>query len=205
MISYLTITLLISSLCGLAIVLLRGAPARLRFYICLMILVCWLTPWQLMQFQAVSNAFNTFTLPLNILSEFNWINPTAVTQSTPLVAPVTEQSSSSLFTSYWLWLAAFSIGLVLFFKDAVSYIKLHRRWINHSTLDNQTWATAQITQPHCDIRRINSHAPGMTTGLTTPIIWLDSNQHDAEKIRTIVLHELTHIRSMIPIGYGRLT
>jgi beta-lactamase regulating signal transducer with metallopeptidase domain len=195
MISYLTITLLISSLCGLATVLLRGAPARLRFYICLMVLVCWLTPWQLMQFQAVSNSF---TLPLNILTEFNWVNAPAVTQNTSVVAPVTEQSSSPWFTFYSLWLTSFSIGLVLFLKDAVSYLKLHKRWINHSTLDNQTWATAQFTQPHCDIRRINSHAPGMTTGLTTPIIWLDSNQHDAEKIRTIVLHELTHIRQHDP-------
>lgn len=198
MISYLTITLLISSLCGLAILLLRGAPARLRFYICLLILVTWLTPWQLMQFQTVSNAFDTFTLPLNILSEFNWVKSAAKTQNTELVAPVTAQSSSSLFTFYSLWLAAFSIGLVLFLKDAVSYLKLHKRWIKNSTLDNQTWNTAQIAQPNCDIRRINSHAPGMTTGLTTPIIWLDSNQHDAEKIRTIVLHELTHIRQHDP-------
>jgi len=198
MISYLTITLLISSLCGLAILLLRGAPARLRFYICLMVLVTWLTPWQLMQFQTVSNAFDTFTLPLNILSEFNWVKSAAKTQNTELVAPVTAQSSSSLFTYYWLWLAAFAIGLVLFSKDLVGYVKLHKRWIKNSTLDNQTWNTAQIAQPNCDIRRINSHSPGMATGLTTPIIWLDSNQHDAEKIRTIVLHELTHIRQHDP-------
>jgi hypothetical protein len=39
MTTYLTITLLISSLCGLAIVLLGGAPVRLRFCICLMVLV----------------------------------------------------------------------------------------------------------------------------------------------------------------------
>jgi len=193
--TYLTITLLISSLFGLAIVLLRGAPARLRFYICLIVLVCWLTPWQIMQFQAVSNAF---TLPLNILNEFNWVNPTAVTQNTPLAAPVTEPSSSSLFAFYWLWLAAFAIGLLLFFKDLVSYVKLHKRWIKHSRLDNQIWETAHLAHTNCDIRRINSHAPGMTTGLTKPIIWLDSNQHDAEKIRTIVLHELTHIHQHDP-------
>jgi beta-lactamase regulating signal transducer with metallopeptidase domain len=198
MISYLTITLLISSLCGLAILLLRGAPARLRFYICLMILVTWLTPWQLMQLQAVSNTFNAFTLPLNILSEFNWVKSAAKAQNTELVAPVTAQSSSALFTYYWLWLGAFAIGLVLFFKDLVGYVKLHKRWIKNSTLDNQTWNTAQIAQPNCDIRRINSHSPGMATGLTKPIIWLDKNQHNAEKIRTIVLHELTHIRQHDP-------
>jgi beta-lactamase regulating signal transducer with metallopeptidase domain len=160
-----------------------------------MVLATWLTPWQLLQFQAVSN---TFTLPLNILNEFNWVNSAAITQNTQVDTPVTDQSSSPLFTFYWLWLVTFAIGLVLFFKDLVGYVKLHKRWIKHSILDNQTWKTAQITQPNCDIRRINSQSPGMATGLTKPIIWLDNNQHDAEKIRTIVLHELTHIRQHDP-------
>lgn len=195
MTTYLTITLLISGLCGLAILLLSGAPARLRFYICLLLLISWLTPWQLLQFQAESSAF---TLPLNILSEFNWINSTAVSQTTQVAAPITAQSSTARLTFDWLWQAAFAIGLLLFFKDLVSYVKLHKRWIKHSTLDNQIWKTAQITQPNCDIRRIKSLSPGMATGLTKPIIWLDSEQHDAEKIRAIVLHELTHIRQHDP-------
>ncbi|WP_293749015.1 M56 family metallopeptidase [uncultured Paraglaciecola sp.] len=195
MTTYLTITLMISSLCGLAILLLGAAPARLRFYICLMLLVTWLTPWQLLQLEAASN---TFTLPLNILSEFNWVNSATVTQDTPVVTPLTEQSSPAWLTFDGLWQAAFIIGLVLFFKDLVSYLKLHKRWVKHSKLDNQTWKTAQITQPYCDIRRIKSDSPGMATGLTKPIIWLDSEQHDIDKIRTIVLHELTHIRQHDP-------
>tara|TARA_R110002153_G_scaffold274165_1_gene447413 strand:- start:3748 stop:5325 length:1578 start_codon:yes stop_codon:yes gene_type:complete len=202
MTTYLTITLLISGLCGLAIVLLGSAPARLRFYICLIVLITWLTPWQLLQFQAESNAF---TLPLNILSEFNWGNSTAVTQNTQVAPPLTEQSSSASLSFDWLWQAAFIIGLLLFFKDLVSYVKLHKRWIKNSTLDNQTWKTAQITQANCDIRRIKSHSPGMATGLTKPIIWLDSEQHDAEKIRTIVLHELTHIRQHDPYWLWAIT
>lgn len=202
MTTYFTITLLISSICGLAILLLREAPARLRFYICLMILVTWLTPWQFMQFEAVSNSF---TLPLNILTEFNWNIPEAVTQHPSEVAPITEQSTFPLFSFYWLWLATFAIGLVLFFKDLMGYVKLHKRWIKHSILDNQTWKTAQITQPNCDIRRINSDSPGMATGLTKPIIWLDNNQQDAEKIRTIVLHELTHIRQHDPYWLWAIT
>jgi beta-lactamase regulating signal transducer with metallopeptidase domain len=195
MITYLTIALLVSSICGLAILLLRDAPARLRFYICLMILVSWLTPWQLLQFEAVSD---TFTLPLNILSEFNLVNSTAITKNTQLVTPLIDQTSTLLPSFYWLWLAANTIGLVLFFKDVVSYIKLHRRWIKHSRLDNTAWKTAKTVRPNCDIRRINSQTPGMTTGLTKPIIWLDSEQCDAEKIRTIVIHELTHIRQHDP-------
>jgi beta-lactamase regulating signal transducer with metallopeptidase domain len=38
----------------------------------------------------------------------------------------------------------------------------------------------------------------MTTGLIKPIIWLESGQHVVEKIRTIILHELTHIRQHDP-------
>ena len=195
MTTYLTITLLISSLCGLAILLLGAAPARLRFYICLMLLVTWLTPWQLLQLEAASN---TFTLPLNILSEFNWVNSAIVPQDTPVIAQLTEQSSTAWLTFDGLWQAAFIIGLLLFFKDLMSYLKLHKRWIKDSTLDNQTWKTAQIDQANCDIRRIKSHSPGMATDLTKPIIWLDSEQHDIDKIRTIVLHELTHIRQHDP-------
>lgn len=186
---------MISSICGLAILILRDAPARLRFYICLMILVSWLIPWQLLQFQAVSN---TFTLPLNILSEFNLVDLITASQDTQSVVPVAEKAPTSLLTFYQLWLGVFALGLILFFKDLVSYIKLHRRWIKHSRLDNATWQTAQIHQPNCDIRRIKTHAPGMTTGLIKPIIWLDSEQHEAEKIHTIVLHELTHIRQHDP-------
>jgi len=167
-----------------------------------MLLVAWLTPWQLLQFQAESNAF---ILPLNILSEFNWVNSVAVTQDTQLAAPLTEQSSFKWLSFDWLWQAAFAIGLILFFKDLVSYVNLHKRWIKHSTLDNQTWETAQITQPNCDIRRIKSLSPGMATGLTKPIIWLDSDQYDAEKIRTIVLHELTHIRQHDPYWLWAIT
>ncbi|MEP1448016.1 MAG: M56 family metallopeptidase [Paraglaciecola sp.] len=195
MTTYLTITLLISSICGLTILLLGGAPARLRFYICLLLMVSWLTPWQLLQFQAESNAL---TLPLNILTELTWDTPTVATQNVLTAAPIKEQPSATWLTFDWLWQAAFVIGLLLFSKDLLSFVKLHRRWIQHSTLDNQTWKTAQITQPNCDIRRIDSQSPGMATGLINPIIWLDSKQHDAEKIRTIVLHELTHIRQHDP-------
>jgi beta-lactamase regulating signal transducer with metallopeptidase domain len=195
MMTYLTITLLLSSICGLAILLLRGAPARLRFYICLLVLVSWLTPWQFLQFQSVSSSF---TLPLNILSEFNVLNTVATTKDSQLITSIKEQPAAPLQIFYWLWLAVFAIGLVLFFKDVVSYIKLHRRWIKHSTLDNQAWEIAKLTHPNCDIRRINTQAPGMTTGLIKPIIWLDSKQHEVDKIRTIVLHELTHIRQHDP-------
>jgi hypothetical protein len=167
MMTYLTITLLLSSICGLAILLLRGAPARLRFYICLLVLVSWLTPWQFLQFQSVSSSF---TLPLNILSEFNVLNTVATTKDSQLRTSIKEQPAAPLQIFYWLWLAVFAIGLVLFFKDVVSYIKLHRRWIKHSTLDNQVWEIAKLTHPNCDIRRINTQAPGMTTGLIKPII-----------------------------------
>jgi beta-lactamase regulating signal transducer with metallopeptidase domain len=195
MTAFLTITLLISILCSLAILVLRGAPARLRFYICIMLLVSWLTPWQLLQFEAVPNAF---VLPLNILSEFNLVNPTGVTKGARLITPLSEQTTTPLLIFYWLWLAAFAIGLILLFKDIVSYIKLRRHWIKHSTLDNQAWGTAQLAHPNCDIRRINTQAPGMITGLIKLIIWLESGQHEVEKIRTIVLHELTHIRQHDP-------
>ncbi|MBU3003945.1 M56 family metallopeptidase [Paraglaciecola arctica] len=193
MVTYLTITLLISGLCGLAILLLGGAPARLRFYICLMLLVSWLTPWQLLQFEVKSNSF---ALPLNILSEFKLV--TADNTNTEVIAPITKQTSASIQTFYGFWLAVFVIGLALFCKDVVSYVQLHRRWLKHSKLDNQAWQTAGIPEQKCDIRRINSQSPGMATGLINPIIWLDCNQHDAEKIRTIVLHELTHIRQHDP-------
>jgi beta-lactamase regulating signal transducer with metallopeptidase domain len=195
MMTYLTITLLLSSICGLAILLLRGAPARLRFYICLLVLVSWLTPWQFLQFQSVSSSF---TLPLNILSEFNLLNPVAATKDSQLIASIKEQPAAPLEIFYWLWLATFTIGLALFFKDVVNYVKLHRRWMKYSTLDNQVWKTANIVHSNCDIRRINTEAPGMATGLTRPIIWLESGQHEVDKIRTIVLHELTHIRQYDP-------
>jgi hypothetical protein len=123
MTAFLTITLLNSILCSLAILVLRGAPARLRFYICIMLLVSWLTPWQLLQFEAVPNAF---VLPLNILSEFNLVNPTGVTKGARLITPLSEQTTTPLLIFYWLWLAAFAIGLILLFKDIVSYIKLRR-------------------------------------------------------------------------------
>jgi beta-lactamase regulating signal transducer with metallopeptidase domain len=160
-----------------------------------MLLVSWLNPWQLLQFEAVPNSF---VLPLNILSEFNLVNPTGVTKGARLITPLSEQTTTPLLIFYWLWLAAFAIGLILLFKDIVSYIKLRRHWIKHSTLDNQAWGTAQLAHPNCDIRRINTQAPGMITGLIKLIIWLESGQHEVEKIRTIVLHELTHIRQHDP-------
>lgn len=195
MITYITISLLITSICGLAIFLLRSAPARLRFYICLLLLAAWLTPWQHLQFQAVTTAF---VLPLDFLSEFNLNEASLTNTQQPPEANQPQHRATFSIQWDWLWLVSLAIGLSMFVKDIFSYRKLHKRWLHQSDIDDQVWKLANIAPTTCEIRRLNTQAPGMATGLFKPIIWLDMTQDDPEKVRTVVTHELTHIRQHDP-------
>ncbi|MBO1255883.1 tetratricopeptide repeat protein [Alteromonas sp. 5E99-2] len=192
MITYFAISLFISAMCATALFFLAGAPARVRFYVCILLLSSWLFPWQYLQFEIEQTSF---TLPVNLVSEFALFNLNSSEQQQVAIESEGRQALTlPTLPNYWFWVVGLLIGAALFVKDAVSYRKQHARWIQNSTNDNAVWNIVGIEKRCCDIRRIKGQVPGMVTGFLKPIIWIGDHQRCEDKIRTIVLHELIHIR-----------
>jgi beta-lactamase regulating signal transducer with metallopeptidase domain len=177
--------------------LLRNAPARKRFYVCVILLVTWITPWHLLQLEVTPS---NIALPENFLLNLDWVH----TNNPPANITLEQLKNGPQKTSYtWSWgtllLSAFVIGIILFLRDIRAYLKLNKKWYKQSHPDNNNICKKlKLTTSNYQIRRIAGYGPGMTTGLLTKVIWLDAKQQDLMKLEAIVLHELTHIRQHDP-------
>ncbi|MGJ8681212.1 M56 family metallopeptidase [Paraglaciecola sp.] len=196
MITYFIISLLISMICVFSLLLSRNAPARKRFYICVILLTTWLTPWHLIQLE--TTPFNPI-ISENIFLDLKWVH-TSVNAPLSTIEQVKYSSKKKSFTWSWgvLLLGAFGIGIVLFWRDISAYLKLSRQWFLQSKPDNHVWQEVGIADQNYQIRRLSGYGPGMTSGLFNKVIWLEASQQDTTKLKTIITHELTHIRQHDP-------
>ena len=214
MIDYLITNLVISSIAIAVIYILSNAPARLRFYIAIFAVVSWFVPWNsVTTLPALSNPVSPFINEVSSNIQFlNFeYNLTALTSDS-----ATLQTSKISDGTYNLWSLVslrevFSIllafGLLLFIKTTLSYYVQIKTWKRHSTLVNHYWLDYGFTHQSVQIRTTKYCSLAMATGLFTSTIWLNNEQAKAkeDQIKTILTHELTHIKQHDPKWMWLLT
>ena len=232
--SYFQINIAISIFGIITFCVLKKAPARLKFYIAIVALTVWLLPWSYIKLPAFpdyiarpSDIVNVVTenvpaIPIRELSfptafKFENISPPAQQRAKTdippppsgetLAAVETEQSIWTDFkiTPPWLLAFLFFIGGALFARDIVNFFNLQRRWRKRSIKANHLWKLVGTEVPDYEIRSLSGQGPGMATGILRPTIWIDKNNKSEQVIRTILLHELTHIKQRDPAWLWYIT
>ena len=174
--------LFFNSLMFLMVVIANGflysAPARLKFYLCIIGMLTWLIPWPL---------FDTFI--------FDSLSEPLLTNSFGNITLLAQQLIDYLLAIesllFFATLLGLIIGVVLFAIDVLTHRKLCRSWeagsveLNHSDLKQ-----FQIRQFLTE----KNHSPGMISGLTKPIIWLDKKIQSPQLREIILYHEATHLK-----------
>ena len=198
--TYLIINLLITLLAGISLILLHHAPARIRLYVCLFSVLCWLVPWPQLQFAAdVSALYPSFNIVYELRQALPELTASSYDPAANMHVSKADWSWLSIETlKSWFWPVTVAIGLMLFSRDVLSYWHLQQQWLKRSHLNNALWRQAGFNTEHCEIRTLHDCGPGMATGLLKPIIWLNRQQQDSPYLHSILLHELTHIRQHDP-------
>ena len=213
MIIYGQTALAISALALLTLYLLNTSPARLRFYICIIGLNAWLIPWSSLTLptppqilQQPKHAIESIVLPQieklePVLLNHNPFskNRTAPTKTNLATKPKPAFNSYSKLTYIWVFVFALGIGFLLFAYDLFHYFALQRYWLKNSNPANQLWRIAGFKIQPYEIRTLDNEGPGMTTGFRKPIIWIEKSYTEPQKIRAILLHEMTHIKQYDPV------
>ena len=215
MLSYFQINISIALLSFVTLLLLRRAPARLRFYICIFALSVWLVPWSLVKFPEPPEVIRTpqanlqeiLSIPVNALLDFEtqlrvMKKASGISEGTLLNSDEEFGGSSLGFLvdhMKWFAIGLFSLGLLMFLRDCVRYIRQHQYWLKYSKLANELWHLAGFDAAPYPVRQLQNQGPGMTTGLFKPVIWIDHAHTSADAIRTVLLHEITHIKQRDPL------
>lgn len=212
MIDYLITNLIISGIALTAIYILNEAPARLRFYFAIFAVIGWFVPWNAVATLAVlSNSISPFINEVSSNVLFLDYNLTVLTshrsalQATNLTDGTSNLWSSTSFC--WVFFALQIIGLLMFMKTIVSYYCQIKTWKRHSTLVNHYWLDYGFSHQSIDIRITKSCSLAMATGLFKPTIWLNEEQTKPQQnqLKTILTHELTHIKQHDPKWMWLLT
>ncbi len=103
----------------------------------------------------------------------------------------------------------FIIGLLLLSKDIWQYQRQITLWLKNSTPLPDLYSKYQIPlndkEQHIPVCLVKDNGPGMATGIFKPIIWLANYQHDTNHSKTIITHELNHIRQHDPLWMWLIT
>jgi len=221
--NYLLTNITISILMLICFALLKNSPARLRFYLLLTALFSWLLPWQKVlvnlpidsiiptQVSAYSQEFFTFMLleanGVNNLSEQTSVESSAtLINNTPQYITWFDGFAISLESVFILSLL---IGLVLITKDIWLYKRQINHWLQKSTPLPNLFSKHQIQinnkEQHIPICLVEGCGPGMATGIVKPTIWLATYHYNTEHSKTIITHELNHIRQHDPLWMWLIT
>ena len=96
-------------------------------------------------------------------------------------------------------------GLLLFIKDIIHYHFDLKAWNNNSEQDNSLWNKHGFKNQNIAIRILDDCGPGMATGPIKPIIWLNKSYHGCSTTKTILTHELQHIKQNDPCWMWLIT
>jgi len=214
--NYLLTNITVSFLVMINFIFLKNAPARLRLYLLITALFSWLVPWQKIlvnlpvnniiptQVSAYSQELFTFmsleTTNINNLSSASPIN------DTPQSVTWLDGFAISLESVFILSLL---IGLVLIAKDIWLYKRQINHWLRNSTPLPNLFSKHKIQinekEQHIPICLVEGCGPGMATGIFKPTIWLATYHYNTEHSKTIITHELNHIRQHDPLWMWLIT
>ena len=214
---YLQINISIFCLTLLALFVLRKAPAKYRLSITLVSLLLWLVPWQAIsislpsalvepirvfkvyELQDVTTLFANDAEPdwMSLDQELESIEDDS-DQANKEASPILASDAVSLHAInrfvLFTFLTLTIIGGMLLVYGALKYVYTLRLWQRHSRCANALKSLVQEHSIPYDIRYLSGYGPGSTTGFLKPIIWIDPNIKDEATLRSILVHELTHIK-----------
>ncbi|KGJ98539.1 M56 family metallopeptidase [Thalassotalea sp. ND16A] len=216
MADYLLTNLTISAIAAMILLILKDAPARLRFYVVLAALVAWLIPWHLAATliivpDTLVHYSNELLVPTVWLGDYQTntssiIPELLVEQTNNMVNPVnTAHSLDEILAAIPAVELILIIGILLLAKDIFNYQLLLRRWKNSSQEMTNLWQQNGIECSNISIRLLPDGGPGMATGIFKPVVWLNQSHTKSNKTRTILVHELNHIQQKDPIWMWLLT
>lgn len=209
---YLFTNLIITALILITVKKLADAPAKLHLCLLLLALISWFIPWHLIEIFVEQ-------MPLYFFEELSAENNISKNASAGVTTSV--QSAVLSTTSLWtdLKVAVFTtlrkfdlplmimglsiIGLFWFLVDIYYYQRYIKALKNNSSCGNYLLTQQQFSSKTnlartVTVRIIDNAGPGMTTGVISPVIWINKNFIDSQQLHTILLHELTHIRHFDP-------
>lgn len=183
--------------------LLNNAPARLRFYVVITALFAWFVPWNMVS--TLNFVAEPFAPILNELFNVDQliipIRELQITKEQSANALLATQSDlhwlSLLSVSNIFWLLM-SVGGLLFCAKINAYLRL----LHHCQVDSQPaehlWQKYQLDAGLISLRVTGSCNMAMATGIRKPIVWLSAEFMDSPHLRSILIHELNHIRQHDP-------
>jgi len=215
---YLFTNISITCLVLISFILLRNAPARLRLYLLITALIAWLIPWQTLSIASPAvlelSAYKPEIFDFSLWGDNQTIS-TEITANIAIIEPnntqvVLSQFVSDLpFSSELIISCLFVIGLLLLCKDIWQYQRQITLWLKNSTPLPDLYSKYQIPlndkEQHIPVCLVKDNGPGMATGIFKPIIWLANYQHDTNHSKTIITHELNHIRQHDPLWMWSIT
>ncbi|NQY64418.1 MAG: hypothetical protein HRT38_11915 [Alteromonadaceae bacterium] len=212
MIDYFITNLIICITAITSIYLLKGAPARLRFYVAIFAVIGWFIPWNVVStLPMLSNPLSPYINEVsnNIQSlEFEYgLNTVTSTQSyiQSIISKTNDNNLWSLLSFGSAFFILLSIGLFLFIKTIWNYYFQIEKWKYHSVLANHYWQDHGFDNPNIEIRITEHCSLAMATGFIKPTIWLSNTKQQENQIKTILTHEINHIKQHDPLWMWLLT
>lgn len=188
-------------------IILKDSPARLRFYVVVTALFTWFIPWNLIAtVPIISESLNPLTD--EVFNSLLWLENQQSNDTESTVSSAVQLNSSSIkniwnilygsLTSGTLFILISVMGLLLFIKDIINYHGDLKAWNNVSEQDNSLWNKHGFKHQNIAIRILDGCGPGMATGLIKPTVWLNKRYHSSSTAKTILTHELQHIKQNDP-------
>lgn len=213
---YLQVNIALFCLVSALLYVLRDVPARVRFYLRIFALLAWLVPWPLLHiplpdaFIEPIKVFKTYELKdiTHLFAEDLQLSFEEGLETTKLDKPQLVQVSdnhrdnigsqfrysiSSLF-AFGL-LVAFLAGVIRLVCEFVRYRRMMANLYDLSIPADHLKEQYQVGLNRVHIRLAKHIGPGMTTGLFRPVIWVSDQQCDPAIIKSILMHELTHVQN----------
>ncbi len=212
MTDYLLTNLVISFLAFIVLFSLKSAPARARFYVVVIAMFAWCIPWHLV------SALTILSEPVvadELVDTLFWVEDHQVVDeiSTSVIngkqtvytyeyslSYLKEKIDFSLFM-----IVALTVGIFLLLKDIFNYHFYLNRLLASSTESNSLWQEHGFDPQKVSIRILDDTGPGMATGIFKPIVWLNKSYVSDIKVKTILTHELNHIKQHDPVWIWMLT
>jgi beta-lactamase regulating signal transducer with metallopeptidase domain len=207
---YLVTNCLITAISLLTYGLLKNAPARLRFYSVTIALISWFIPWQqVATVKVLSDTSKPFTNAMFSLPQFIFYGSA---QSSPqnlpplsIISPQSDGSWLSMLSASNLWGLLVSVGLLLFVVKVYAYLRLMRDCRIHAKNVSHLWQQYQLDAGSVFLYVTRNCDMAMATGIRKSEVWLSEALLDTPELKSVLAHELTHVRQHDPVWMWFIT
>ena len=175
------------SLAALAMLpLFRGAPQRIKLYICLTPLILWLFP---IHYWSILTPLSAPELPLYLLPLLG--------SSVDTVSMMNQ--SAGWFDDHLLWLfvqIAAGLGIVRFIFEAIRY-QLFMHSLQTRSVDGahlRQHLPQHLQQPQTPIGIVDGFSGAITTGIIKPQVWIGRSHLTDGSLQGLLVHEMIHVK-----------